>query len=94
MLVSSNFTVMMRSVEIIFENGYTYSHSSNKGDFVKLEEKTFPINIKGILKGLEIYGFGIFEYSVRSENGHMITLRYQAYHVHGLPNIFRITSPT
>ena len=45
---------------------------------MNLEEKTFPINFKGISKVLEIYGFGIVEYSVRSESGRMIELQSQA----------------
>ena len=57
---------MVSSVSVIFYTGSTYSCSSNKGDFVKLEEKAFPRRLKGIAKGLEISGFGIFEYSVRS----------------------------
>ena len=65
-LISSNFIGMVISVSVIFDTEDTYSCSSNKGDFVKLEEKKFPRNIKGIAKGLEIYGFGIVEYSVRS----------------------------
>ena len=65
---------MVISVSVIFDTGATYSCSSNKGDFVKLEEKTFPRYLKGIAKGLEIYGFGIDEYSVRSESGRMIAL--------------------
>ena len=47
------------SLSVIFDTGDTYSCSSKKGDFVKLEEKMFPINIKGIAKGLEISGFGV-----------------------------------
>ena len=81
------------SLSVIFDTGDTYSCSSKKGDFVKLEEKMFPINIKGIAKGLEIFGFGIVEYSVRSESGHMIVLRAQAYYVPGLPKDLRIISP-
>ena len=54
---------------------------------MKLEEKTFPINPKGIAKGLEISGFGVVEYSVRSESGRMIALRYQAHYVPELPKI-------
>ena len=60
---------------------------------MKLEEKTFPRNLKGIAKGLEISGFGIVEYSVRSESGRMIALRDQAYYVPGLPKDLRIISP-
>ena len=60
---------------------------------MKLEEKTFPRNLKGIAKGLEIYGFRIVEYSVRSESGRMIELRAQAYYVPGLPKDLRIISP-
>ena len=52
---------MVSSVSVIFDTVDTYSCSSNKGDFVKLEEKKFPRNLKGISKGLEIYGFGIIE---------------------------------
>ena len=66
---------------------------SNKGDFVKLEDKKFPRKLKGIAKGLEIYGFGIVEYSVRSESGRMIEIRDQAYYVPGLPKDLRIIYP-
>ena len=48
---------------------------------MKLEEKTPPINLKGIEKGIEISEFGIVEYSVKSESGRMIALRAQAYYV-------------
>ena len=65
----------------------------NKGDFLKLGEKTPPINIKGIAKGLDISGFGIVEYSVRSESGRMIALRYQAYFFPVFPKYVRIISP-
>ena len=60
---------------------------------MKLEEKTFTRNLKGIEKGLEISGFGIVKYYVRSESGHMIVLRAQAYLVPGLPKDLRIISP-
>ena len=66
-LVSSNFMGMVSSVSVIFDTGDNYSCSSNKGKFVKLEEKKFPRKLKGIANGLEIYGFGIVENSVRSE---------------------------
>ena len=69
---------MLISVSFIFDTGATYSCSSKKGDFVELEEKTFPRNIEGIAKGLEISGFGIVEYSIRSESGSMIALWDQA----------------
>ena len=42
--------VMVRSVSVIFDTGYTYSNYFNKLDFVKLEEKILPRNIKGIAK--------------------------------------------
>ena len=92
-LVYSNFVGMVSSVLVIFDTGATYSCSSNKGDFVKLKEKKFPRNIKGIEKDIEIYGFGIVEYSVRSESGHIIALRDQAYYVPGLPKELRIIYP-
>ena len=60
---------------------------------MKLEEKTSPRKLKGIAKGLEIYGFGIVEYSDRSESGFMIALRAHAYYVPGLPKDLRIISP-
>ena len=84
---------MVRSVSVIFDIGANDSCSSNKGDFVKLEEKTPPRNIKGIEKGLEISGFGIVEYSIRSESGRMIALRTQEYYVPGLPKNLRISLP-
>ena len=57
---------------------------------MNLEEKKPPRNTKGVEKVLEIYGFGIVKYSVRSESGHMIALRDQAYHVPGLPRDLRM----
>ena len=65
-LVSSNFMGMVSSVSVIFDTGATYSCSSNKGDFVDLEDKMSQRNLKVISKDLESYGFGIVEYSVRS----------------------------
>ena len=53
-LVSSNFMAVVSSVLVIFDTGSTYSCYSDKGDFVKLEEKTFPRKIKVIAKGLGI----------------------------------------
>ena len=41
---------------------------------MEFEEETLPTNIKGIDKGLDISGFGIVEYSVRSESGCMIAI--------------------
>ena len=84
---------MVISVSVIFDTGATYSCSSNKRDFVNLEYKTLPINLKGIAKGFDISGFGIVEYSVRSESGRMIALQDQAYYVPGLPKDLRIISP-
>ena len=57
------------------------------------EEKTSPRKLKCIAKGLETSGFGIVEYSVRSESGRMIVLRDQAYCVPGLPKYFHIIYP-
>ena len=45
---------------------------------MKIEENKIQRNLKGTAKGLEISGFGIVEYSVRSESGRMIVLRAQA----------------
>ena len=53
----------------------------------------FPINLKGIAKGLDIYGYEIIEYSVRSESGRIIALRAQAYYVPGLTKDLRIIPP-
>ena len=84
---------MVISVSVIFDTVVTYSCSSNKDNVLKLEEKTSPRNLKVISKGLEIYGFGVVEYSVRSEIGRMIALRNQAYYVPGLPKYFCIIYP-
>ena len=92
-LLSSKLMGMVRSVSFIFDTGDNYSCSSNKLDFVNLEEKTPPRNIKGISKGLEISGFGIVEYYVRSESGRIIALRDQAYYVPGLPKYLCIIYP-
>ena len=53
-LISSNFIGMVRSVSVILDTGDTYSCSSNKGDFVTLEDNNSPRKLKGIEKGLEI----------------------------------------
>ena len=84
---------MMSSVSVIFDTGDTHLCSSNNVDFVELEEKMLPRNIKGIEKGLEIYVFGIVEYSVGSESGRMIALWYQLYYVPGLPKDLHIIPP-
>ena len=84
---------MVKSVSVIFDTVATYSCSSNKGDFVKLEEKNSPIKLKGIAKVLEISGFGIVEYSIRSESGSIIVLWAQAYYFPGLPKDFCIIYP-
>ena len=60
---------------------------------MKLEYKTFPRKLKGIAKGLDMSGFGIVEYSVRSESGCMIALRDQAYYVPRLPKDLHIIPP-
>ena len=60
---------------------------------MNLEYKTFPRKLKGIAKGLDMSGFGIVEYSFRSESGCMIALRDQAYYVPRLPKDLHIISP-
>ena len=60
---------------------------------MKLELDIFPRNIKVVAKGLEIFGFGIVEYSVRSESGRMISLWDQAYYVPGSPKDLSIIYP-
>ena len=60
---------------------------------MELEENMLPRNPRGIEKGLDISGFGIFEYSDRSESGHMIALRDQAYYITGLSKDLRIIPP-
>ena len=84
---------MVSSVLVIFDTGSIYSCSFNKGDFVKLEDKMFPRNIKGIKQILEIYGFGIVKYSVLSESRRMIALWDQAYYVPGLLKYLRTIYP-
>ena len=84
---------MVISVSVIFDSGYNYSCSSRKGDFVNLIEKMFPRNLKGVAKGLDISGFGVVKYSVRSESGSMIALRDQSYYIPGLPKYLRIIYP-
>ena len=59
----------------------------------KIEEKKFPKNPIGIAKGLGISGFGIVEYSIRSESGSTIELRDQSYYVPGLQKYLLIIYP-
>ena len=60
---------------------------------MNIEDKMPPRKLKGIAKGLDIYGFVIVEYSVRSESGRMIAIRDQEYYVPGSPKGLRIISP-
>ena len=53
-LVTSNFMGMVSSVSVIFDTGDTYSCSSNKKDFVKLEEKKFPRKLKTFCYAFEL----------------------------------------
>ena len=48
---------ILKKVSFIFDTGYTYSCSSNKGNFMKLEERKSPRKLKGVGKGLDISGF-------------------------------------
>ena len=75
-LVSSNFMGTVSLASVIFDTGDTYSCSSNKGDFVELEEKTLPRKLKGISKILEIYVFEIVECTFSSKSGHTMALQY------------------
>ena len=76
---------MMGSVSVLFDTVINYSWYFNMGDFLYLEENTFPINIEAIDKGLEIYGFGIVLYFsgvkmdiwLRSGTRHIIFLGYK-----------------
>ena len=52
-----------------------------------------PINIKGIDKFLDIDGFGIIEYSVRSESERIIMIWNQVYYVPGLLEYLIIITP-
>ena len=83
----------MISVSVIFDTGDTYGYSSNKGEFVYLEGNTLTKNLKSIDKGLYIYGFRIVKYSIRRENGEIITLRDQAHDVPGQQKYFCIIYP-
>ena len=58
-----------------------------------LEENMFPRNSKVTAKGLEVPGFGIVEYPVKSESGRIIALRDQEYYVPGLPKYLCIIYP-
>ena len=51
-LISSNFMGMVSSFSFIFDTGATYSCSSNKEDFVKLEEKNSQEGSKAYQKVL------------------------------------------
>ena len=73
------------SDSVIFDTGATYSCYYNKGDCVKLEEKTSSINLKGIETFLEISGFEILtilsgvkvDVGLRSRIRHIMFLVYQ-----------------
>ena len=79
---------MVISVSVIFDTGYNYLCYSNKGYFVDIEEKKYPINIEVMANGLDVYELGIVEYYFRSESGHMIVLQDQEHYVPGLLKCF------
>ena len=54
---------------------------------------TFPRNIKGGDKGLDIDDFGIVDYSSSSCSGRIVTLWYQAYCIYGIKKYFFIIKP-
>ena len=56
-----------------------------QGILVEIKESKSSIKLKGLYKILEIYGFSIVEYPVRSENGCTIVLCSKAYYVPVLP---------
>ena len=58
-LVSSNFIGIVSSVSFLFDTGATYLCSYNKGDFLKLEYKTFPRKLNGIVKLLIFLDLGL-----------------------------------
>ena len=60
---------------------------------MKLEEKTLTRKLKGTANSLEISGFGIVEYSIKSETGRVIALQAHTYYVPGLPKDLRIIYP-
>ena len=91
--VSSNLIGLVRSVSVIFVTEATYSCYSNKGDFLEIEEKMSPRNIKGTAKGFYIPGLGIVEYSVRSENGRLVADQDHAHCIPGLPKDLCIIYP-
>ena len=84
---------IMKSLSVIFDSVVTYLCYLNKGYFVDIEEKTLPRKFNVIDKDIEIYGSGIVEYSVRSEIGHMITIRDHTYYFTGLTKDVYIFSP-
>ena len=50
----------------------------------------YPINLKGIVKGFEIYVFATVKYYFRSEIENIIALRAQECYVHELTKYLRI----
>ena len=56
----------MRVIIFIFDTGATYIYYYNKVDFLELENRKLPINLKFIDEGLGIYGFGVVDhYDIR-----------------------------
>ena len=85
--------VIMKTVSVIFDTRDNYSFFPNKGYFVNFEEIKSPIKLKVVAKVIDIDVFEMLEYYVRSENGHINTLRYQAYNIPGLQKDLRIIYP-
>ena len=57
-----------------------------------IEENTSSKKLKDIDEGLDMSGFGIFEYYIRSESGRMIALQSQKHYVPGILKHLRIIS--
>ena len=83
----------MRVIQFIFDTGATYLYYSNKVDFLELEDREIPINLKFIDKGLGIYEFGFVENQYRIEILHIIAIQDQTYNITGLPKDLCIIPP-
>ena len=59
---------------LIFETVASRCYTISKGDFVELVKNPVSEKLKSKVTGIKIKGKGIVKYSLKGDNGHVITL--------------------
>ena len=80
------------SIPVIFDTGATKPVTFEQSDFVgPLRRPASPMMMKGIAKGLRIYGIGLLEWKFLDDQGLIQTIKTEGYYIPGLRT--RLLSP-